>query len=202
MKDNPFHSRRSFLKRIATAAAAAPFVTSDLMARSPNSSLRHASFGCGGMAFSDLTEIGRCAGVEMVALCDVDLNRTIEARKRFPKARVYQDWRQLLDKESKNIDSVNVSTPDHMHAPIAVSAMQLGKHVYGQKPLAHELHEARVMADVARKKKVVTQMGIQIQSSNFYRTGVRIVKDGVIGKIKEVHSWCFYNAWGDTSLLP
>jgi predicted dehydrogenase len=195
------HSRRSFLKTLGVAVAGAPFVTSNLLAQSPNSVLRHASFGAGGMAWSDLTHIASCTGVEIVAVCDVDLSRTAEARKKFPQARIYQDWRELLDKEAKNIDSVNVSTPDHMHAPIAISAMQLGKHVYGQKPLAHELYEVRRMTEVARKKKVVTQMGIQIHSSAYYRLGVRLVQDGVIGKIKEVHSWC-PKSWGDLSAKP
>jgi predicted dehydrogenase len=171
------------------------------MAQSPNSVLRHASFGAGGMALGDLTMIGNCKGVEMVALCDVDLDRTGEARKLFPKARVYQDWRDLLEKEAKNIDSVNVSTPDHMHAPIAVSAMQLGKHVYGQKPLAHDIYEVRRMMDMAQKHKLVTQMGIQIHSAAPYRTGVRLIQDGLIGKIKEVHSWC-PKSWGDTTARP
>src|ERR1051325_5622618 len=123
-------SRRAFLKTLATAAAAAPFATTDLLARSPNSKLRHASFGCSGMALGDLTVLGNLKNVEMVALCDVDLDRTAEARKLFPQAKVYQDWRELLDKEGKNLDSVNVSTPDHMPGPIAITAMRMGQHVY------------------------------------------------------------------------
>jgi predicted dehydrogenase len=201
MNRNHLYSRRSFLKTLGTATMVAPFITSGLMARSTSRTLRHASFGASGMALSDLTAIGKCEGVEMVAICDVDLDRTAEALKRFPKAKVYQDWRKLLDKEAKNIDSVNVSTPDHMHAPIAVSAMQLGKHVYGQKPLAHDLHEVRRMTEMAHKKKVVTQMGIQIHSVAHYRVAVRIVQEGVIGKIKEVHSWC-PKSWGDPSAIP
>ncbi|MGN6554082.1 MAG: Gfo/Idh/MocA family protein [Verrucomicrobiota bacterium] len=201
MNSNRFSSRRSFLKTVGTAALAAPFLTRGLMAQSPNSTLRHASFGAGGMALGDLTVIGNCKGVEMVAICDVDLDQTIEARKLFPNARVYQDWRELLDKEGKNIDSVNVSTPDHMHAPIAVSAMQLGKHVYGQKPLAHDIYEVRRMVEIAQKKKLVTQMGIQIHAASPYRTGVRLVQDGAIGKVKEVHSWC-PKSWGDTAVRP
>jgi len=201
MNINRSFSRRSFLKTLGTAAAAAPFVTSGLMAKSPNTTLRHASFGTGGMAWNDLTEIAKCKGVEIVAVCDVDMNRTLEARKKFPGAKVYQDWRELLDKEAKNIDSVNVSTPDHMHAPIGVSAMQLGKHVYGQKPLAHELHEVRRMTQIAHERKIVTQMGIQIHSSVFYRSAVRILQDGTIGKVKEVHSWC-PKSWGDMSAKP
>lgn len=171
------------------------------MAQSPNGVVRHASFGTSNQAWSDITQLSKVPRLKIVALCDVDLNRTIEARKKFPDARVYQDWRELLDKEAKNIDSVNVSVPDHMHAPIAVSAMHLGKHIYGQKPLAHDLYEVRRMTEIARREKVVTQMGIQIQSSRGYRTGVRILRDGTIGKIKEVHSWCF-KSWGDPNPKP
>src|ERR1035438_9351393 len=114
----PHRSRRSFLKTLGAAALATPFITSNLFAAPPSRRLRHASFGAGGMAWADLTQIANCKNVEIVAVCDVDLNRTAEARKRFPNAKIYQDWRELLDKEAKNIDSVNVSTPDHMHAPI------------------------------------------------------------------------------------
>jgi predicted dehydrogenase len=197
---HPF-TRRSFLKTLGVAAIGAPFLTSGLMAQTKSRVLRHASFGAGGMAWSDLTEIAKCPNVEIVAVCDVDLSRTADARKEFPRARIYQDWRELLDKEAKNIDSVNVSTPDHMHAPIGVSAMQLGKHVYGQKPLAHDLYEVRRMTEIARKKKIVTQMGIQVHSRPYYRRAARIVQDGVIGKIKAVHSWC-PKSWGDPDVKP
>src|ERR1035441_4669103 len=201
MRQQQPSSRRSFLKTFGSALVAMPFVTSNLLAQPPSRRLRHASFGAGGMAWSDLTQIANCENVEIVAVCDVDLSRTVEARKLFPKARIYQDWRKLLDQEAGNIDSVNVSTPDHMHAPIAVSAMQLGKHVYGQKPLAHEIFEVRHMTEMARQQKLVTQMGIQSPSSVYYRMAVRLVQDGVIGKVKEVHSWC-PKSWGDTSARP
>jgi predicted dehydrogenase len=190
MENNPQYSRRSLLKLLGTSAASAPFISTRLMAESPANTIRHASFGADGMAWADLTQIANCPNVEIVAVCDVDLTRTAQARKKFPNARIYQDWRELLDKEQKNIDSVNVSTPDHMHAPIGVSAMQLGKHVYGQKPLAHDLHEVRRMTQLALEKKVVTQMGIQCHATAYYRIGAQVMKDGVIGKIKEVHSWC------------
>ena len=201
MNQNQLHSRRSFLKTLGAVAAATPFITSNLFARPPGMRLRHASFGAGGMAWADLTQIANCNNVEIVAVCDVDRNRMGAAKQRFPQARFYQDWRELLDREEKNIDSVNVSTPDHMHAPIGVSAMQLGKHVYGQKPLAHEIYEVRRMTGMAHKKKVVTQMGIQIHSDGYYRLAVRLVQDGVIGKVKEVHSWC-NKSWGDPSARP
>ncbi len=201
MKTTPRYSRRSFLKTVGTAAIAAPFITRNLLAAPPSMRLRHASFGAAGMAWSDITQIAKCPNVDIVAICDVDLNRMGEAKKQFPNARYYQDWRELLDKEQNNIDSVNVSTPDHMHAPIAVSSMQLGKHIYGQKPLAHEIYEVRRMTDIARQKKVVTQMGIQIHSDAYYRLAVQLVHDGVLGKIKEVHSWC-NKSWGDTTARP
>ena len=194
-------ARRSFLKALGTAALAAPFVTRDLIARPPSNVLRHASFGAGGMAWSDLTELAKFKQLQLVAVADVDLNRTGEVKKMFPRARIYQDWRELLDKEGKQIDSVNVSTPDHMHAPIAMSALQLGKNVYCQKPLTHDLYEARKLTEFARLKGVVTQMGIQIHSSSFYRLAPLLIQAGTIGRIKEVHS--FVGAiWGDPAPRP
>jgi predicted dehydrogenase len=194
-------SRRSVIKLLGTAAAGAPFVTSNLMAQSPSNTVRHACFGMGGMAESDLAHISHCKNVEIVAFCDVDLAKAAPARKKFPNARFYQDWREMLDKEAKNIDSVNVSTPDHMHAPMGVSAMQLGKHLYGQKPLAHSLHEVRRMTEVAREKKIVTQMGIQIHSTVYYRMAAQVIQDGAIGKIKDVHTWSS-KTWGDPTAKP
>lgn len=198
---SPLHTRRSILKLLGTSAASAPFVTTGLMAAPPLNRIRHASFGAGSMAWSDLNSIADCADVEIVAVCDVDLTKTGQAKKKFPNARIYQDWRELLEKEADNIDSVNVSTPDHMHAPIAVTAMQMGKHVYGQKPLAQNLCEVRRMTEVAAETKVVTQMGIQIHSSTEYRLATQLMRDGVIGKAKEIHSWCA-KSWGDMGVQP
>jgi predicted dehydrogenase len=201
MKNHPIHSRRSVLKLLGTTAAGAPFVTSNLMAQSPANTLRHACFGVGGMGGSDLAHISNCKNVEIVALCDVDLAQAADARKKFPNARFYQDWRELLDKEADQIDSVNVSTPDHMHAAIGVSAMQLGKHIYGQKPLAHNLHEVRRMTELAKEKKIVTQMGIQIHSTAYYRMAAQVIQDGAIGRIKDVHTWS-NKTWGDPTDKP
>lgn len=201
MNANRLASRRSFLKTAGVAALGAPFFAGCLTARPRRTVLRHASFGASNMAWADLQMISGCPGVEVVAVCDVDLTRTSDARQAFPRARVYQDWRELLDREAKNIDSVNVSIPDHMHAPVGISAMQLGKHVYGQKPLAHDLYEVRRMTEVARRQGVVTQMGIQIHSSAEYRRAVRVIQDGVIGRVKEVHTWSD-KTWGDPSPRP
>ena len=200
ISSRPF-SRRSFLKGLGAAGLAAPFVTTDMLAKPPNSVLRHASFGAGGMAWEDITQFAKLKQVDIIAVADVDLRRTANFKKRFPNARVYQDWRELLDQENKRLDSVNVSTPDHMHAPMAMSAMELGKHVYCQKPLTHDLYEARRLTEYASLKGVVSQMGIQIHSTNFYRLAPLIVQAGAIGKIKEVHSWVG-SGWGDPDPLP
>jgi predicted dehydrogenase len=194
-------NRRSFLKQITLAGIAAPFVTRDLLAASPNDVLRHASFGASGMAGTDISSIIDGKLVQLVAVADVDSTRTASLKRKYPGLKVYQDWRELLEKEGSTIDSVNVSTPDHMHAPIAMSALQLGKHVYCEKPLTHEIYEARRLAEVAREKKLVTQMGIQIHSDLGNRLAVKILQDGVIGKIKEVHSFS-NKKWGDTTPLP
>jgi predicted dehydrogenase len=193
--------RRSFLKTLSAAGLAAPFVTRDLLALPPNSVLGHASFGAAGMAWEDITQLAKSKRVHLVAVADVDLRRTVELKKRFPGTTIYQDWRKLLDSEAKRLDSVNVSTPDHMHAPIAMSAMQLGKNVYCQKPLTHDLYEARRLTEFARLKGLVTQMGIQIHASSFYRTAALLVQAGAIGRIKEVHSWVG-SCWGDTTPRP
>jgi predicted dehydrogenase len=194
-------SRRSFLKTVGAAGLSAPFVTRNLLSAPPSRILRHASFGAAGMAWSDIQALCSNPFVKLVAVADVDLNRTKTVKEHHPDVKVYQDWRELLDKEAKNLDSVNVSTPDHMHAPIALSAMQLGKHVYCQKPLTHSIHETRVLTEFARQKNLVTQMGIQIHSQKVYRQAVALVQSGAIGKVKAVHTWSG-KKWGDTGRPP
>src|SRR5207244_1618214 len=129
---------------------------------------------------------------------EVDASRLSKVKESAPDGsiKVYQDWRELLDKEHKNLDSVNVGTPDHMHAPIAMSAMQLGLHSYVQKPLAHDLYEVRRLTEFAREKNLVTQMGIQVHSDGKYRDAVALIRGGAIGKVKEVHTWS-NKKWGD-----
>lgn len=153
------------------------------------------------MAGADLRQIASHPKAKLICVADVDTSRGSALKKEFPEIRVYQDWRELLDKEAKNLDSVNVSTPDHMHAPIGMSAMHHGLHVYGQKPLTHDVYESRKMTEMAREKKLVTQMGIQVHSSYEYRAAVRLVQDGAIGLIKEVHTWS-NKKWGDPAPRP
>ena len=193
--------RRSFLKSAALAAIAAPAMIRNLRAATPNEVVRHASFGASGMAHADLTSIVNHSKAKLVAVADVDLGRAEQLKKQFPEIRVYQDWRELLDKEQGKIDSVNVSTPDHMHASIAMSAMQQGLHVYGQKPLTHDVYDSRQLAKVAAEKKLVTQMGIQIHSDVTYRSAVQLIQSGTIGKVQSVHSWSS-KKWGDTTSRP
>ncbi len=187
--------RRRFLR--ATAAGAASLaMTQSGRAADKNGKLRLAAIGTGGKGRDDLQQISASPRVEVVALCNVDdsqphLGWAVEA---FPKAQKFRDYRKLLDK-ANTFDAMSVSTPDHMHAPIALAAMDLGKHVYCQKPLAHTVHEIRLMEEAARKHNLVTQMGNQIQSHHAYRNAVRLVHDGAIGKVREVHSWQSGDMW-------
>src|SRR5262245_7457540 len=193
-------SRRKFLKLTAAAIAAPAFIR-DLQAAAPGEVVRDASSGASGMAGADLGEIAGHPKVKLVCVADVDLSRAADVKKRFPDVRVYHDWREMLDKEHKNLDSVNVSTPDHMHAAMAMSAMELGLSVYGQKPLTHDVYESRRLAQYAAERKLVTQMGVQIHSHSAYRSAVQLIQGGAIGKVKEVHSWSS-KKWGDGAPRP
>jgi predicted dehydrogenase len=196
----PYLSRRSFLQQLAAGATIAPWVTTGLRAQSPNSIIHHASMGAAGMAMADLNGFNGHKALKIVAACDVDEKRTAEFRKKWPEARVYADYRELLAKET-DLQSVNVSTPDHMHAPIGMAALQRGLAVYGQKPLTHDIYESRRLTEVARERKLVTQMGIQIHSNKEYRTAVELIQSGAIGKVKEVHTFCA-KGWGDFGEMP
>lgn len=198
MMKTPHVTRRAALKRFAAAGLVAPFAVRAHAA--PSETLRHASFGSSGMALSDLRSLAASPHFKLVAVADVDLRKVAQVEGLFPGVKVYQDWRELLDKE-KDLDSVNVSTPDHMHAPITMRAMQRGLHVYTQKPLTQTIYEARQVTRVAREKGLVTQMGIQIHSHPVHRTVVATVQAGPIGKVKEVHSWSG-KVWGDRAPRP
>jgi predicted dehydrogenase len=187
----PVLSRRRFLHHVGGGGAAAALTAAGWSrVYGANEKLRLASVGVGGKGWEDLTKVAASPHVAVTAVCDVDdtekhLGRAAE---KFPSAARFTDWRRLLDRHHE-FDAVTVSTPDHLHAPVALAAMALGKHVHCQKPLTHTVFEARQMRLAARKSGVVTQMGNQIQSHEFYRTAVKLVHDGVIGKVKEVHCW-------------
>jgi predicted dehydrogenase len=191
-------SRRQFLRSVSAAAVVAPYFWIPTHAQTRK--VRHASFGAGGQASSDINQFVKHPAFELVAVADVDLCRLDRILDRFPKAHVYQDWRELLKKEGGQLDSVNVSTPDHMHALLAIEAMRHGKHVYVQKPLANTLRETRALTEYARKARVISQMGIQVSSEEPQRYGEWLVRSGVVGKIREVHTFSNKN-WGDDKPL-
>lgn len=160
-----------------------------------NSKLRTAHIGVGGMGGSDLKSIASHKEVEVAALVDVDTARMADPAKKYSGAKTFQDYREMFSSMADKIDAVVVSTPDHTHAPAAMMALNHDKPVYCQKPLTHEIDEARKLREVAKKKKLVTQMGIQIHSAAVYRRAVRMIQNGVIGKVSEVHAWSNKN-WG------
>jgi predicted dehydrogenase len=157
--------------------------------------------GAAGQALSDIRAFSSHPGFTLAAVADTDLARTEGVKKLFPDVRVYQDWREMLRKEERTIDSISISTPDHMHAPIAMSAMMINKPVYVQKPLALTIRETRVLALHARQRNLVTQMGIQISSHETQLVTEQLIRDGVVGKIREVHTFCD-KTWGDPNPIP
>jgi predicted dehydrogenase len=189
MKDHTFSvSRRKFLVRTATAAIAAPFIFRCSNSNTaPKSTLNHACIGVGGMGWADLQKFKQHPNVKIIALCDVDADKLKKASEAIPDARTYTDWRELLKKEKDNIDSVNVTVPDHNHFPIAYQSILMGKHVYCQKPMCHDIAEVRELTKAAVKAGVVTQLGTQIAASIGDRTGVQWIKDGIIGKITHAY---------------
>jgi predicted dehydrogenase len=191
-------TRRRFLQSVAAAAAVGPFLS--IPSRAFGATLRHASIGAAGQAFSDLNAFAKHPAFELVAVADVDLCRMEALQQRFPRVRVYQDWRALLKKERAHIDSVNVSIPDHMHCAVALEAMKLGKAVYVQKPLCNTLRETRLLTEEARRRGLTTQMGIQVSSSRSQRYGEALVRSGIVGKIREVHTFS-NKSWGDDKPL-
>ncbi len=199
-------NRRSFLKGMALSAAAASGGCASLGGRgarfvAPGQKVRLGVVGAGGKGLYDWTQL-LAAGAEIVAFCDVDLNEIEGALVEFQrlggdpsKVRHYADWRVMLEREERNIDAITVSTPDHTHAQIAITAMRLGLHCYVQKPLVRTIWEARRFGEVAREAGVVTQMGNQGSSGSGHRRNVELLQQGVIGDVREVHVWTDRPIW-------
>ncbi|MFC6997180.1 Gfo/Idh/MocA family protein [Rufibacter roseus] len=192
-------ARRKFLKAGALAAAGFMIVPRHVLGGpgflAPSDRLIIAGVGVGGKGESDIKSFYDSGKADIAFLCDVDDSRAANSRKRFPKAKYYRDWREMFDKEHKNFDAVSVSTPDHNHAITTLAAMQLGKHVYVQKPLTHDIYEARLLTDAAKRYKVVTQMGNQGASGD----GVRQLREwydaGIIGDVHTIYSWTNRPVW-------
>jgi predicted dehydrogenase len=187
-------NRRRFLQ--TTAAAGVGFwvaggVTS--AREEKGDKIRVAGIGIGGKGDGDINQAGELG--EVVAICDIDADRLDKKGEKFPKAKKYFDYRDLLSEMDKQIDAVTISGPDHMHAHAALTAMKLKKHVYVQKPLAHDVFEARLMRETAKKMGVCSQMGNQGTASNGLRRGVEIVQSGLLGNITEAHVWTNRPVW-------
>lgn len=196
MPTTPRLNRRTFLAQSSLATAGlwlggcATTITGRPIARkiSPNEKMRIGCIGIGGQGGGVTAELATFPDVEIAALCDVDPAYALKNSKKYPAAPLYNDYREMLAKE-RNLHAVMIATPDHWHAPISIAAMQLGLHVYCEKPLAHTIEEARLMARVARETGVVTQMG----QTGHGGEGVRLTKEwidaGAIGSVSEVHVW-------------
>jgi len=191
-------SRRNFIKSASIVAGSFMIVPRHVLGKgfiAPSDKLNIAGIGVGGKGESDLSEFAKNPKVNIVGLCDVDDRQAVNSRKRFPKAKYYKDFREMLDKEKNNIDACSISTPDHLHAIATISAMQLGKHVYTQKPLTHDIHEARLLATAAKRFKVITQMGNQGGSSDGVRQAMEIHNAGLLGDVHTVQVWTNRPIW-------
>ena len=191
-------SRRDFIKNTAIVSAGFFIVPRHVLGRgytAPSDRLIVAGIGVGGKGESDIMNFYKSGKADIAFLCDVDDRRAANSIKNFPKAKYYKDWRELYDKESKNFDAVSVSTPDHNHAVQTLAAMQLGKHVYVQKPLTHDIYEARILTLAAEKYKVVTQMGNQGASGDGVRQLMEWYDANVIGNVHTVYCWTNRPVW-------
>src|SRR2546427_4213321 len=187
-------TRRRFLyySALAASASALPGLRAAAPRLGPGQKLRIAAVGGGGKGASD---IEHCSGEQIVAIADADKNRAGDSLKRCPNAKFYFDWREMLEKEGKNIDAVTVSTPDHLHAIIASTALKMDKHVYCQKPLTQTVYEARHLRELAREHRAVTQMGNQGSSEDGLRRSVEVVQAGLIGPVRQIHVWSNRPIW-------
>jgi predicted dehydrogenase len=192
-------SRREFLKS-ATLTGLGVWVGGRAFAdsvppapRAASDRVRFACIGVGGKGDSDTADAARLGDV--IAICDVDESKLNQAAGKYPMARKFADYRKMLDEMEKSIDAVTVSIPDHQHAHAAARAMHMGKHCFCQKPLTHSIYEARRLGEIARDKKVATQMGNQGTASSGLRKSAALVKAGVLGPVHEVHVWTDRPIW-------
>jgi len=191
-------SRRNFVRNTALAASGFMIVPRHVLGKgfiAPSDKLNIAGIGAGGKGKSDLANFATSPRVNIVSLCDVDESRAVDSRKSFPNASYYKDFREMLDKEKNHIDACSVSVPDNVHAIASLSAMQLGKHVYCQKPLTHDIYEARLMAKAAGRYNVITQMGNQGGSSDGVRKAKEMYDAGLIGEVHTVQVWTNRPIW-------
>jgi predicted dehydrogenase len=191
----PNWNRRQILRHLGAAGIASlgsDKISISARGASANDRLNLAIVGCGGQGAENLDKV---AGENIVALCDVDEKRAADAFEHYSKAKRFRDYRRMLDAMHQQIDAVVVSIPDHMHAPVSLAAMELGKHVYCEKPLTWSIGEARRMASLAREKKLATQMGTQGMAEDRARMGIEVIRSGVLGDVTELHVWTDRPSW-------
>ena len=201
----PDPSRRSFIKN-ATFASSVFLVPRHVLGgvgyTAPSDQLVLAAIGAGGKGASDISNASVKGRERVAALCDVDFSGSAsQSVEKFPKAKRYADYREMLDKE-KDIDAVTISTPDHVHGPAAVYAMERGKHVYVQKPMTHNIREARMLTEMARKNKIVSQMGNQGGSNPLLGMVQKWVDSGKLGNITKVQIWTNRPVWPQGYAMP
>ncbi|QDU09087.1 Gfo/Idh/MocA family protein [Gimesia aquarii] len=189
-------TRREFIKQSSALGAAFWVGGQSLLAeeKSPLERLNFASVGIGGKGSSDSASAAKHGN--LIAICDIDDKRLAKSAARYPKAKKFNDYREMLTEMGDQIDAVTVSTPDHSHAPASIMAMKKGKHCFTQKPLTWSVHEARMMREVANKHKVATQMGNQGTAKNGFREAVEVIRSGVLGNVREAHVWTNRPVWG------
>ncbi|MEM9887603.1 MAG: Gfo/Idh/MocA family oxidoreductase [Bacteroidota bacterium] len=198
-------SRRQFVKAGAVAAGSFMIVPRHVLGRGytpPSDKLNLAAIGSGGKGYSDINNAFNKGKENVVALCDVDSNRAGRAVKKWEKAKLYRDFRKMIDEMKGEIDAVTISTPDHTHAVAAMAAMQEGIHVYVQKPMTHNIHEARMLTEAARKYKIVTQMGNQGASNPAQVQMQEWLDAGKIGTVHTVYAWTNRPVWPQGIPLP
>lgn len=191
-------SRRKFIKNTSIGVAGFFIVPRHVIGKgyvAPSDKLNIGAIGVGGQGSRDIQGFAKSPSVNIVALADVDDRQSLKTRELFPRAAYYHDFREMLDKEKNNIDACSISTPDHTHAVATLSAMQLGKHVYTQKPLTHDIWEARILTQAASKYKVVTQMGNQGGSGKGVRRMKELYDAGLIGDVYKVEAWTNRPVW-------
>lgn len=198
-------SRRNFIKNVAMASTimiVPRHVLGGIGFIAPSDRLNLAAIGAGGKGSSDILNASVNGRERVVALCDVDFSGSAKKSvENFPKAKLYADYRKMLDNEN-DIDAVTISTPDHIHGPAAVYAMERGKHVYVQKPMTHNIREARMLTEMAKNNKIVTQMGNQGASNPLLNTVQEWVDAGKIGKISKVQIWTNRPVWPQGGAMP
>ena len=202
---NKSESRRNFIKTGAAAAGGFMIVPRHVLGRgfiAPSDKLNLAAIGAGGKGGSDIRNAWNDGKENVVALCDVDTKRAKGSIKQWKKAKVYNDFRKMLEEMKDDIDAVTISAPDHVHAVAAMAAMQLGIHVYVQKPLTHNIREARMLTEAAREYKIVSQMGNQGASNPGQVQMMQWFDQGLIGTVHTVYVWTDRPVWPQGTPLP